>query len=268
MRHTVPVHARSAVVDLFGDHLRRRGWWAPVSALLALTGTVDVAGPATRTAISRLVAQGWLEAHSEEGVRGYAATPRAQHRWERAHDRVYAPGPPTWDGRWHLVHVDSGGDRRRREQVARTMTYLGYGRWGSGGWVSPRPSPELEPSLEPLEVGWVAVHGRLEPAQDAAGLAARVWDLDALAGEHRRFEQTLDASPAVAGLAPQVAYRERTVLVHAWRRFLFQDPDLPPEVLPRDWPGHRARRHFLDRAAALAPAADRYVDDVLAETRR
>ncbi|GAA4882276.1 phenylacetic acid degradation operon negative regulatory protein PaaX [Serinicoccus chungangensis] len=268
MRHTVPVHARSAVVDLFGDHLRRRGWWAPVSAVLALTSAVEVGGPATRTAISRLVAQGWLEARADDGVRGYAATPRARVRWERAHDRVYAPGPPLWDGCWHLVHVDSGGDRRRREQVTRTMTYLGYGRLSSGGWVSPRPSPELEPSLEPLEVGWVALHGRLEPVQDPARLAGRVWDLDGLAEEHHRFADLLASGPAVAGLGPEGAYRERTALVHAWRRFLFRDPDLPPEVLPVGWPGHRSRQLFLDRAAALAPAADDYVDGVLASTVR
>lgn len=263
MGHTVTVHARSAVVDLFGDHLRRRGWWAPVSALLALTATVDVAGPATRTAISRLVAQGWLEARSESGVRGYAASARARQRWERAHDRVYATAPPAWDGQWHMVHVDSGGDRRRREQVTRTLTYLGYGRLGSGGWVSPRPSSELEPSLAPLGVGWVAVHGALTPAQHAAGLADRVWDLGGLAQEHRRFAAGLAPPSGVTGLGPERAYRERTILVHEWRRFLFRDPDLPPEVLPHDWPGHQARRHFLALAAALAPAADRHVDDVL-----
>ncbi|WP_192796711.1 PaaX family transcriptional regulator [Serinicoccus kebangsaanensis] len=262
------MHARSAVVDLFGDHLRRRGWWAPVSAIVTLTGTVEVGGPATRTAISRLAAQGWLEPRTDSGQRGYAATARAQDRWHRAHDRIYALTAPPWDGRWHVVHVDTGGDRRRREQVATTMAYLGYGRLGVGGWVSPRPSPELASSLRPLGVGWVAVHGDLQPAQDGARLAGRVWDLADIATAHRRFEQGLPHPDQVARSGPEESYRDRTLLVHEWRRFLFRDPELPPEVLPHDWPGHRARMRFLEVARALAPAADRYVDEVLAATSR
>ena len=263
VRHTVSVQARSAVVDLFGDHLRRRGWWAPVSAILTLTGTVEVAAPATRTAISRLAAQGWLEPRTETGSRGYAASARAQDRWHRAHERIYASSAPPWDGRWHVVHVDSGGDRRRREQVAATLAYLGYGRLGGGGWVSPRPSPELAASLAPLEIGWVAVHGALDPVQDGSLLAARVWDLEGIAAQHRRFEAGLPAVAEVAGAGPEQSYRDRTLLVHEWRRFLFRDPELPRQVLPADWPGHRSRERFLELARALAPAADRYVDEVL-----
>ncbi|ANS80397.1 Phenylacetic acid degradation operon negative regulatory protein paaX [Serinicoccus hydrothermalis] len=262
------MQARSAVVDLFGDHLRRRGWWAPVSAILTLTGTVEVGAPATRTAISRLAAQGWLEPRTDTGLRGYAASARARDRWHRAHDRIYAGSPAPWDGRWHMVHVDSGGDRRRREQVAATLTYLGYGRLGGGGWVSPRPSPELADSLGPLEVGWVAVHGALDPAQDGSVLASRVWDLEELAAAHRRFEAGLPGVEEAARTGPEQSYRARTLLVHEWRRFLFRDPELPPQVLPPDWPGQRARARFLELARALAPAADHYVDDVLASATR
>ena len=258
------VHARSAVVDLYGDHLRRHGWWAPVAAVVTLAGAVDVRPPAARTAISRLAAQGWLTPRTERGVRGYAATPRAQDRWHRAHERIYAAAAPPWDGRWHVVHADPDGDRRTREQVARTLSYLGYGRLGGGSWISPRPSPELAASLDPRSVGWVAVHGALEPDQDPAVLAARVWDLDHLAATHRRFTADLPQPDEVAGLEPQEAYQTRTQLVHAWRGFLFEDPDLPPAVLPTGWPGHESRRRFLELAALLRPASNRLVSDILA----
>ena len=33
-------------------------------------------------------------------------------------------------------------------------------------------------------------------------------------------------------------------LVHEWRRFPFLDPDLPGELLPRDWSGYRAAELF------------------------
>lgn len=263
MGQTGPVHARSAVVDLYGDHLSSRGWWAPVSAVVALAGASGVQPPATRTAISRLVAQGWLEAAPRGPVRGYAATPAAQERWRGAHRRIYAPGPADWDGRWHVVHVSAGGDRRRRDQVAATLAYLGYGRLGGGGWLSPRPAAELTTSLGRLGVTWLAVHGPLDAGADPGALAARVWDLEALAAAYQEFS----ADVARVATAPEggalTAYRSRTWLVHEWRRFLFRDPDLPLAVLPADWPGHLARREFLAAASALAPTAGGFVDETL-----
>ena len=258
----MPVHARSAVVDLYGDHLGSHGWWAPVAAVVALAETVDVQPAATRTAISRLAAQGWLAASSRAGAKGYAATPAAQDRWRRAHARVYASAPAPWDGRWHVVHIDGGGQRRRRDQAATTLSYLGYGRWGGGTWVSPRPSPELDPSLLALGVRWLAVHGPLDHGPGPSRVVSEVWDLAALGADYERFLAVLDTMGAPA--EDRQAYATRTRLVHEWRRFLFRDPDLPDAVLPTGWPGHRARGAFLRRAEELAPEASRFVAETLA----
>lgn len=292
------MHARSAVVDLYGDHLPAHGWWAPVASIVRLTGTVGVQAPATRTAISRLVAQGWLAPAQRGGVRGYAATPDARERWRHAHTRIYSPGPAPWDGSWHVVHVDSGGERRRRDQVATTLSYLGYGRLGGGTWVSPRPSPELAGSLGRLQVRWVAVHGPLDLADPGAGatwtdpdagasgadpgagasgadpgagapgaevraLAASVWDLQSLGSAYTTFTDLALHSARTDAGDPRSAYVARTTLVHEWRRFLFRDPDLPAAVLPQGWPGHRAREVFLQTAELLAPAAAELVAAVL-----
>lgn len=257
------MHARSAVVDLYGDHLSSRGWWAPVSTVIMLSRTVQVQPAATRTAISRLVAQGWLEPAHRDGSRGYAATPAARERWTHAHTRIYADGPAAWDGRWHLVHVGSGGERRRRDQVATTLAYLGYGRLGGSVWVSPRQSPELAVSLEGLEAPWVAVHGPLDGGQNPAEIAAAVWDLDQLRDDYEQFSARVESEQPSPTPSPAQAYADRTRLVHEWRRFLFRDPDLPAAVLPPDWPGHEARRRFLATAGLLAPAAGRFVEEAL-----
>lgn len=235
-----------------------------MSAVVGLAETVAVQAPATRTAISRLVAQGWLRPEVRDGVRGYAATARAQERWRHAHDRVYATGPAPWDGRWHLVQVDTVGERRLRDQVSSTLGYLGYGRSPGGGWVSPWFSPELPASLDALGVRWLSVHGHLVGPTDAARLAATVWDLDALGATYQDFLAGLPTLPdEAAAPEPREAYVLRTHLVHAWRRFLFQDPGLPQEVLTTDWVGHRARARFLALADRLAPAAGVFVDRAL-----
>jgi phenylacetic acid degradation operon negative regulatory protein len=56
---------------------------------------------------------------------------------------------------------------------------------------------------------------------------------------------------------PQQAFVVRTLLIHAFRRVLLRDPQLPPELLPLDWPG----------AAAYALTRDVYLrTHKLAET--
>jgi len=78
------VHARSALFDLFGDHLRSRGGQAPVASLVRMLAPLGVTAPAVRTAISRMVRQGWLTPVQVGGTRGYALTDRARHRLDDA----------------------------------------------------------------------------------------------------------------------------------------------------------------------------------------
>ena len=55
------MNARSALFDLYGDHLRSRGGRARVASLVALLAPLGIAAPAVRTAVSRMVKQGWLK---------------------------------------------------------------------------------------------------------------------------------------------------------------------------------------------------------------
>ena len=79
------MQARSALFDLYGDHLRSRGGRAPVAALVRLLAPLGIAPPAVRTAVSRMVRQGWLAPVGTTSGRGYALTDRASRRlWEDA----------------------------------------------------------------------------------------------------------------------------------------------------------------------------------------
>lgn len=256
------MHARSAVVDLYGDHLREHGWWAPVAGVVTLASTCRVQPAAARTAVSRLVREGWLVAERREGVRGYAATPLAQERLVRAHERIYASRPRPWEGTWHLVVVGGDGDRRRRDRVAASLGYLGYGRLAPGTWASPWRSPELEDTLAGHGASWTGWTARPD-AGDAAALTARLWDLDALGAAYLDFASRLPRAAELEQLAAHDAYHLRTALVHEWRKFLFRDPGLPVEVLPPQWPGQQVREDFLAVAGRLRPAAEAFVTSTL-----
>lgn len=263
LRHTGRVHARSAVVDLYGDHLSSYGYWAPIAALVRLAQPCGVQPQATRTAVSRLVARGWLQAARRGDLRGYAATDGAVQRLQHAARRIYAPGPEAWDGSWHVVIVDPPGQRRVRDQVAATMGYLGYGRLSGSTWVSPRRNPELSSSLTGHGVTWTGISGPLDTHILTADLVVRVWDLPALAQGYAAFLATLPSPTEVGSLSEEDAFAVRARVVHDWRTFLFLDPGLPRAVLPSDWPGEHARQRFLQLAADLRSPAEAFVGGVL-----
>lgn len=94
-----------------------------------------------------------------------------------------------------------------------------------------------------------------EGGGDAAAFAARHWDLPAIDRAYAAFVD--EWRPRLAGwrgeaarmggvldLPGPEAFRQKTRLVHEFRKFLFIDPGLPGEVLPERWAGVEARGTF------------------------
>jgi phenylacetic acid degradation operon negative regulatory protein len=257
------VNARSALFDLYGDHLAGRGGQAPVAGLVRCLGALDIAPPAVRTAVSRMVRQDWLVAVRTPSGPGYALTPRAVRRLDEAAARIYRTREQPWDGRWQLLTVERVRERSRRDRLRAGLRYLGYGAIDDGAWLAPRPSSELDSLLDAEQVRadvFTATHDGA--TQELVG---RVWDLDALAVAYRDW---LDAARRIAAqvdppASDRAAFAARSRLVHEWRKFLFTDPWLPDQLLADDWIGRRAARYFDDQATRLLPAAARFIDDCL-----
>jgi phenylacetic acid degradation operon negative regulatory protein len=257
------MHARSALFDLYGDHLRTRGNQAPVAAIVRLLAPVGIAAPAVRTAISRMVTQGWLEPITVDSGRGYRATSLARRRLDEAADRIYRRHEPDWDGGWHLAVVSPSSDRSARARLRADLTYLGYAGLADNVWISPFERTELPSVLQRNDAQ--ARTGRLlDPDPDPVD----AWDLAALQAAYDEWLATADrlvAQHTTPHAEPdEAAFAGRFHLVHEWRKFLFADPGLPPELLPDDWPGHEAARRFASEAARLLPGADRFIDQCLA----
>lgn len=255
---TPRMHARSALFDVYGDHLRGRGSQAPVAALLRLLDPVGIAAPAVRTAISRMVMQGWLEPVQLPGGRGYRATERANRRLDEAGERIYGRHRPVWDGRWHLVLVAPPAARSARTRLRADLAFLGYAELADNVWVSPFPRAELTETLDRS-----GASARTARADDVDPAPTDAWALAALRAAYDAWLRTADdltgAALAAHGDPDEAAFAARFVLVHEWRKFLFADPGLPDELLPADWPGREAAARFAAEADRLKPGADRFV---------
>ncbi|WUJ72078.1 PaaX family transcriptional regulator [Kribbella soli] len=273
------MHARSALFDLYGDHLRARGARAPVAALVQLLAPLGVHPPAVRTAVSRMVRQGWLEPVRIEGQPGYALTSRARRRLDDAAARIYrtAPdgtpvvtgseGPGDWDRQWHLGILREVPNARRREQLASQLAFLGWAPLSDGAWVGLRNDAEVD---QILGMEGIAADRFRAPVDDGAvEFARRVWRLDELGASYDAWlieaKSLVDEAgqESTDGNGDEQAFAVRSELVHEWRKFLFRDPGLPDELLPDDWAGTRAAEFFDFHAERLGPAAGRFVDNCL-----
>ena len=263
----VHVRARSALFDVYGAYLRRHGGAATIAALVRLLAPLEFGAPAIRTAVSRMVRQGWLQPRRLPDGPGYALTERAERRLAEAGGRIYRLGTSTWDGRWHVVALPELPARTARDRLTSSLRLLGYGPLGPATWVAPRPSAGLDDVLAAESVTARVFHGRLDG--DDADLAAAAWDLTSLGAEYAAFVAAWSAElSAVDAADPAAAFAACQRLLHAWRKFLFRDPGLPAELLPAPWPGAAAAEFFDTQTALLSPAAGEFVDDCLSTGRK
>lgn len=234
-----PLSARSvALTALLGLHPPE----LPVSTLVRIGGMFGIAERTTRVALTRMVGDGDLE--TDDGV--YRLTERLLAR-QAQQDEATSPSTRPWDGFWEMAVVTA--DSRRladRVTLRKNMSTLRLAELREGIWIRPANLVRAL-SDEVVEQQCAFFDARY---RDPVGLAESLWDLPAWAAGARRVQRLLDAAgnDLTAGL---MAAAE--VLRH-----LGNDPVLPPELLPADWPGDSLRRRFADFSQTYAERLHRY----------
>jgi phenylacetic acid degradation operon negative regulatory protein len=261
------MQARSALFDLYGDYLRSRGGRAPVAALVKLLAPVGIAAPAVRTAVSRMVREGWLHPLRLAAGPGYLLTPKAARRLDESSARLHRTGRIAWDGRLDLVLLRQPA----ATGVARRLGALGYGMLDERTWVAPRAADEVDSLLTGAAMDYErfsAAHAAGSPS--VADVVGRAWNLAEIGRAYDEFVATYrPLVSAVTGRSTdEEAYAARFALVRSWRTVGGRDPHLPAALLPTPWPGAGAAGFFDRHAARLRPAAERFVERCLASAAR
>ena len=238
-----PQRTWSVVVTVFGDAIVPRGGSVWLATLTELFAAMAVDAGAVRTAMFRLVADGWTVRSRAGRNSAYALTERGLAETAAAAGRIYATAPPAWDGRFRLVLQPD--DRE-------AMVRQGFGQALPGLWVAPnRAAPPGEA---------MTLEATASPA-DARRLAEQAWPLARLAQSFTRFTQAFAALPGWADATPLDAMVARTLLVHEYRRVVLHAPALPADILPPHWPGHAARVLCAEAYAALLPASEAWLTE-------
>lgn len=238
--------------------------------LIALLRHFSLNDSQVRTALSRLVAEGWLAAERHGRRSLYRPTETGRHRFEEATRRIYAGPPPRWRGEWHLLVLPAGTEQGA---LGKELGWLGFGSLAPGVKLHPAPdAAALASVIGDLPAGErpLAIAGKSVLAAPPAllrGLVARCWDLDALAHSYRELLAGFAAlrRALAEGFIPEPlpALLARLLLIHDYRRIILRDPMLPPELLPRDWIGREAYAAARGLYRALAKPAERWIDEHL-----
>ena len=229
--------------------------------LVGALASVGYTAHAARQALARSVRDGWLES-SRHGRRSRVSlSARADEFLASGAARIYSFGTPwQWDGQWLVLILRVPEERREvRHRLRTQLAWAGLGSLGGGVWLTPHVEREAElraaiaeaPAAE--ATSFVASLGTLGRAED---VVAAAWALDEVRLGYATF---IDDFAALRAASPAACFRMQTLLVHAWRKFPFLDPDLPAELLPAGWPRHRAYELFTGRHARwAAPARDHF----------
>jgi phenylacetic acid degradation operon negative regulatory protein len=258
-----PIRATSLIITIFGDVVILYGGSLWLGSLVRLLEPLGIDERLVRTSVFRLVREGWLESERVGRRSYYQFSAYGQHEYERAAGQIYALEAPHWDGSW-LIVVPMELREALREPLRRSMHWQGFRLLTPG--VYAKPGSGRQAVLETLSdfalsESTLLLNGALDEHLGAPALAAWVhsaWQLDGLAREYRAFtsrfkplalwlrDNPIDAADALYA---------RLLLIHDLRRVLLQDTALPEVLLPRGWPGPRARNAAAQLYHALVEAS-------------
>ncbi len=269
------IRAGSLIATVFGDAVLPRGAKIWIGSLIRLLQPLGVNERLIRTAVFRLVKEGWLQTEVVGRRTNYLLNPAGLRRVEEASRQIYSADAHLWDQRWRLVIVLGDLESRQRERLRRALLWQGFGDIGSGCFIHPRTElssafdalvseglAELLPQLMPL----VGVNPRLFQSANDADMVRRAWSLDSLADDYGGFVETyrpiLDELRGRSGgrVDEEAAFLVRMLLIHDYRRLLLRDPELPEVLLPVDWTGNEARRLCKDIYHRLLVPSEKHLN--------
>jgi phenylacetic acid degradation operon negative regulatory protein len=218
---------------------------------------------------------------TEAGLKALGAT-MERHRLAYVQDHAGR----GWDRKWRLVSFAIPESKRAARDAFRDrLLALGGAAIANALYVSPhRWEKDVAAEAERLGVKELVTQAATDDLDvggitDPRELAKRLWPIDDIAHRYERFVATYERVPGA--LEEMRKRRERMAdavfLPGALRctvefsEIFADDPLLPPELLPRPWPG-RAARELLVRSRRLAlllreqhnrPALFRSFDDLV-----
>lgn len=244
----------------------RRGGALPGTWFVAALEPLGHGAPAIRQALLRMERNGELRTERMGRHKLYRLTKLAAAAVAAGAEKIASEPAGAWDGEWTMVVYQFGTqDRAQRDRVRDLLEIEGFAQFARGVMLhvrdkTARITAALADSKRQPPV--TVFRGASLVAGDPGALVARLWNVRDLAARYRRV-LTRHGAKSPRSLSPAEAFAARFALVIDFLEVAWDDPDLPPELLSRDWPGAAARRLVRTRYEELLPATMAHGDAVL-----
>ncbi|MFC5722330.1 PaaX family transcriptional regulator C-terminal domain-containing protein [Streptomyces gamaensis] len=246
---------QSLMLNFFGIHVLGRDVALSSGCVIEVFARVGVTEEAVRSTLTRMVARGLLRRQRRGRRMYFALTPRAVAVLRDGRERVWRTGAVNrdWDGQWTLVGFSLPESWRRERHDLRTrLTWGGFGPLQNGLWVAPGVVDVAE------LLGDLAFQDRLRVFRgtvlaptEVTRVLESAFDIAAIAARYHAF---LDRWSRPGALGSDALGGQ--LLLHTdWLECVRDDPRLPAEHLPADWPAIRAEKLFHSLARRCAAAA-------------
>ncbi len=241
---------QSLIFSFLGIYALDRGTAISSGSIIEVFARLGVSEEAVRSTLARMVKRN-LVTRYRVGRRAYIElTPYAVAVLRDGRRRIWETGAVNrdWDGTWTVVGFSLPDSRRStRHDLRSRLVWAGFGPLQSGLWIAPG-AKEVTGVFDSLDVDdhvTVLTARAFEPTE-AADLVAKAFDIEQIARRYRAFLTRWDVTRPLSD-APDDLVRQ--LLLHTdWLQLVRQDPHLPAEHLPADWPAIRAEQVFHARA--------------------
>jgi phenylacetic acid degradation operon negative regulatory protein len=200
-----------------------------------------------RQALFRLARVGALETRKSGRMIWYRLSRYGQAAIATGWDKLFTPPQSSWDGYWTLVFYQfDTGSREARDHAREILELEGFALFGRGIYIHPHERTERVVELlreAGLEDRATIFRARRLNGESDGALAGRLWDLRRLERGYRQFLKIFQpfVDRPAASWSPSEAFAGRLALACKFLRTAWDDPGLPPALLPADWSGHQAR---------------------------
>lgn len=218
-------------------------------------------------AVHKLLTVGDIEKIQKRGVPYLRLTSKGTRRLVEDVP-VASLAKKRWDGQWRIVVFDIQERRRTlRNQFRKKLLSLGFGQWQKSVYITHLDvAHEVNQFLESKKLTpfcEVLVASRIGGGDDRH-LAQTVWKLDELGDRYADF---IDRCQLVIKelREEKVSEKEIADVWNEYKQLLFDDPNLPPELLPDYWPAGEAQNLFTQICSNLGRSSHVRIDRVMRE---
>lgn len=266
-------NTRSMIFTIFGDYIRHYGSVIWIGSLIKLLEAFGHNEQSVRAAVSRMSKQGWVQSERRGNKSFYSLTDQGIIRMEEASRRIYKEPKQPWDGKWWILIYNIQEDKRHlRDKLREELVWSGFGQLSNSCWITPN---NLEKEINLLikkygiEENVTFFHASYKGMEDHTSLVKKCWDLEQVNQKYAEFIEQYSQKYIIHKnkinkneMSDSSCFVEKTLLVHEFRKFLFIDPSLPDELLPKKWLGDSAADLFKEYNDILSKPATRFFESV------